>query len=191
MIIQFTNRGIDSLGSELLVVGCCPEERPLRGATGLVDWRTYGMLSRIILKNLFSSHKQEHILIPGTGQLGCRWILLVGIGSALEIEADKIRRYGKLALTSAIRLKVNSCNIFYPHLLTTGTHQKQALQWLLEGISAGAVEVANDPLLESLKLFIPSLHEEQVDLSTVMISKLLAKHSLSARVAQARPSLSK
>jgi hypothetical protein len=180
MRIHFTNKPLDQLQIDCAVIGCFAEERPLLGVAGLIDWRMYGFLSRAIQKNHFSAQDDETVLIPASDRLPCRWLILQGLGSALELKSDKVQRYSKQALLSALKLNCRSMAIFYPHLLTKAPYQQNSLRWLLEGLSATAATYSDSAAVETLKILIPSLYEEEIDLATTMMPKLLARHTIQA-----------
>ena len=47
--IASASQSLDQLQTELMVLPFFSDERPLRGATGLIDWRLCGTLSRKLM----------------------------------------------------------------------------------------------------------------------------------------------
>jgi hypothetical protein len=59
------------------------DERPLRGAAGLADWRLSGRLSRLIVAGRFTAASGESLLMPPAGaRLPFARLLLFGLGPA-------------------------------------------------------------------------------------------------------------
>jgi len=182
MYIHFTKTPADVIDCDLLVVAATEEERPLRGAAGLVDWRLYGVLSAAIQEHRFHGGFGESLLVPGSHQLRAKWAVLVGLGSALELTEEAGEHFGQQAVFHAQRLKAVTCGVFYPHSLTYTPYKKNALRWLLKGASSALGKLAKTGFADRLTLLIPSNLEEEVDLTKVIIPKLLSRHGVPGRV---------
>jgi hypothetical protein len=97
-----------------LVLPVFSDERPLRGAAGLADWRLSGRLSRLIRSGRFTATSGESLLMPPAGnRLPFARIVLFGLGPAaafadagFRVAAAELRRIlHKAGLTSyAIQL---------------------------------------------------------------------------------------
>jgi hypothetical protein len=70
----------DRVDAPALVLGVFADERPLRGAAGLVDWRMSGYLSRLLLARRLSGEANETTLVATQGRVRSGAILLVGLG---------------------------------------------------------------------------------------------------------------
>ncbi len=81
---------VDLQECDLLVTGFFQDERPLKGACGLIDWRLNGMLSRFLKEGRMTGEWQETTLIPSRGRVTPPLILLLGLG--------KVRDYSYLRL---------------------------------------------------------------------------------------------
>ena len=79
---------LDALQAEILVLPFFSEERPLRGAAGLVDWRLCGALSRKLMAGYLEGRFGEKALIASPGKIRSKGLLLVGLGrsDAFDIE---------------------------------------------------------------------------------------------------------
>ena len=64
--------------------------RPLKGSTGLVDWRLNGRLSDMILKGRLSGHFSESLLLPAQGRMSASEIFLFGLGKSSEMDELKL-----------------------------------------------------------------------------------------------------
>jgi hypothetical protein len=63
-----------------LVLSAFADERPLRGAAGLADWRMCGRLSSLLRHQRFSGAGGETLLIPPGRRLPFSRILVFGLG---------------------------------------------------------------------------------------------------------------
>ena len=88
--LKITNHPIDQIESELALVTTFEDIRPLKGTAGLIDWRLNGKLSRIILHSKFSGLKGGALLMPASGRLDSKEILILGAGSRREMNEQEI-----------------------------------------------------------------------------------------------------
>src|SRR3954469_12160874 len=90
---------------ETLVLPFFSDERPLRGAAGLCDWRLCGKLSQLLLSGKVGGGLGEATLYPRGRRLPFARLLLGGLGPADRFDeaaarqasaaiADKMRRLG-------------------------------------------------------------------------------------------------
>jgi hypothetical protein len=68
------------------------DDRPLRGAAGLVDWRLCGRLSRLVKANRASAEAGETMLLPPGRRLRFNRILWFGLGDAKGYSEDRFRK---------------------------------------------------------------------------------------------------
>jgi hypothetical protein len=84
---DFTAESLDSLDSlqaELLVLPFFADERPLRGAAGLVDWRLCGALSRKLMAGYLDGRFGDKALLASPGKVKMDGLLLIGLGHSEE-----------------------------------------------------------------------------------------------------------
>lgn len=83
MVKEPSLHAVDALEDLDAVVCLVPEDhRPLRGASGYVDWRLCGALSRALADGFFSGAPGEKLLVPAEGRLPVPMIFAVGLGAA-------------------------------------------------------------------------------------------------------------
>ena len=90
MDVILSSEAVDVQECDIIVVGFFLDERPLRGASGWIDWRLNGRLSRFIQAKRLTGEWKETILVPSEGRLVAPLILLIGLG--------RVREYGPLRL---------------------------------------------------------------------------------------------
>lgn len=74
-------RALDTLKSEAMALPMFSDERPLRGALGLVDWRLGGQISRLILRGRVTGAAAEKVLVPARPKLPFDKLFLFGLGA--------------------------------------------------------------------------------------------------------------
>jgi hypothetical protein len=77
--------------ADALLVPIPRNERPLRGAAGLADWRLCGLLSRALLAGQVTGATQELVLVPGRPPLLGPHIVLVGVGPIEQLPGRGVR----------------------------------------------------------------------------------------------------
>ncbi len=100
MDIILSIEDVDLQECELLVTGFFQDERPLKGTTGLIDWRMNGTISHLVKEGRINGEWQETTLIPSQGRVIPPLILFLGLG--------KVRDYSTLRLRD-----------LFPHLFDT------------------------------------------------------------------------
>lgn len=76
-------------------VGLVPwfvDERPLRGLAGYIDWRSCGMLTRMVRGGWCTGALGEAVLLPGRRGLPMDRLVLLGWGSTHDFDETRARR---------------------------------------------------------------------------------------------------
>jgi len=131
---------------ELLVAPFFSDERPLRGAAGLCDWRMCGRLSRLILAERISGARGEAILLPGR-RLAFPKLLLFGMGASEEFAESMFRWVAREIAGVTRRLGIHRYAVPLPGRSTGRIAARRALElwveevgdemevWLVESLS--------------------------------------------------------
>jgi hypothetical protein len=72
----------DETDRDALLLSTFVDERPLRGAAGLADWRLCGRLSRLIKSERQSGVRGESMLLPPGRRLRFKRVLWFGLGGS-------------------------------------------------------------------------------------------------------------
>jgi len=107
-------RRLDALKSEALCVPFFSDERPLRGALGLVDWRLCGLISRLILRSRISGARGETVLVPARPKLTVEKLLLFGVGPTAELDEQAFADGVAHMLTTLTRARVRASVVVLP-----------------------------------------------------------------------------
>ncbi len=76
-----------------LALGIFTDERPLRGAAGLCDWRLCGRLSKLLRADRLSGRRDEVIMLPpARGRLPFARLMLFGLGEQGAFDERAYRR---------------------------------------------------------------------------------------------------
>lgn len=117
---------------EALVLPFFEDERPLRGAAGLVDWRLCGRLSRLIgAGGRVSGAANEVTLYPG-GRVVFPRLLLVGLGRSDAFDENTARRAADDIATAVTKLGVQRVALSLPGRSIGRLSARRALEIYLE-----------------------------------------------------------
>lgn len=140
--------GVHLLGNELsrwdevedgsLLLTFFADERPLRGAAGLADWRLCGRLSRLIQRGKLSGADGEKLLLPPGRRLPFRSILLFGLGASRGFNEDSYRAQVRWIREVADRAGIGDYALQPPGRATGLIGARRALElWLEEAEADG------------------------------------------------------
>jgi hypothetical protein len=105
MEILVDTRDISAVSCELLGLWCFSDERPLKGLTGLLDWRLDTAVSRLIMAGTVSGFWGEKVLMCGFDACPSQGFLLMGLGSMAEFDEERMREAGRLMASSLVKLR--------------------------------------------------------------------------------------
>lgn len=107
---------LDELKTELLCLWMFSDERPPRGALGLVDWRLCGRLSRLLARGEFQARFGEALLMPPPEQrLAAERVLLLGAGTRAELVGERCGQLVREWVDRVLGLRVRTAALALPH----------------------------------------------------------------------------
>ena len=134
--------GVHLLGNELsrwdevesgsLLLTFFADERPLRGAAGLTDWRLCGRLSRLIQRGRLSGAAGEKLLLPPGRRLRFRSVLIFGLGPSTGFNEDIYRAHVRGIREVADRAGLSTYALQPPGRATGLIGARRALELWLE-----------------------------------------------------------
>jgi hypothetical protein len=133
-VILSTER-VDLQECEVLVTGFFLDERPLKGSSGLVDWRLNGRLSRLIIEERLTGEWKEKILIPSERRMVPRMILLLGLGRVKEYSYLRLRELSPFLLETLEKLNISSACFSLPYGDHTSVDCARLAEILIEGMA--------------------------------------------------------
>src|SRR5262245_20736040 len=85
-------RRLDEAGTEVIACGLFADERPPRGALGLIDWRLAGGIVRLIQKGFITGAEGESVMITVRPKLAFDKALVFGFGPLAAFDEATSRR---------------------------------------------------------------------------------------------------
>jgi len=82
----------DEASRDCLVLPVFRDDRPLRGAAGLADWRLCGRLSRLLKSERATADAGETMLLPPGRRLRFKRVMWFGLGDAKGYTDDRFRK---------------------------------------------------------------------------------------------------
>ena len=82
----------DETARDTLVLPVFKDDRPLRGAAGLADWRLCGRLSRLLKSNRATAEAGETMMLPPGRRLKFKRVMWFGLGDAKGYTDDRFRK---------------------------------------------------------------------------------------------------
>ncbi len=125
----------DEIESGALLLTFFADERPLRGAAGLADWRLCGRLSSLIKRGKVAGAHGETLLFPPGRRLPFSHIFLFGLGDSDSFSEDTYRRHVRWIRDVAIRAKIGNYAIQPPGRATGLIGARRALELWMEDAS--------------------------------------------------------
>lgn len=128
----------DEVDNGSLLLTFFSDERPLRGAAGLADWRLCGRLSRLIKRDKLSGKPGEKLLLPPGRRLPFARILLFGLGPSNQFDEGAYREHVRRIREVAHRAMIHEYALQPPGRATGLIGARRALElWLEETAKDG------------------------------------------------------
>ncbi len=153
---------LDGLQGQCLLLTSFAEDRPLRGLSGLVDWRLNGQLSNLMVQDFVDIHYQEATLSPIHGRLPFERLLLVGLGRRTDFQAERFEQVCRFCFATLQRMDLWEVAMTLPGRVGLDVGLRPALAgWrraLLETYSTDQLQRLQLTLLE-----VPEVQRELVE----------------------------
>jgi len=138
MKINLFSGKLSKLRSEVLVVSCFEDVRPLGGVAGEIDWLYGGIISGLMMKNKMTGSLGEVLLIAPQDKLQVSKIILVGLGASGTYSYPQINSVAKKLYASmhGLNVRERAIELFIPEKRELDlTHLMESF---LSGWQAGA-----------------------------------------------------
>lgn len=146
----------DRAGGDALVLTLFSDERPLRGAAGLADWRLCGRLSRLLLRGQMSGKRGESLMMPPGRRLPFERLLLFGLGSSARFDEAQFRTHVRWMREVLGRAGVRDYALQAPGRATGLIAARRALELWLDEAGGDSAEIAI--------MDVPGAQKEMADL---------------------------
>jgi len=117
--------------TEALIVGCCVNVRPLKGAAGKLDWLMCGALSQLIITNKMQCALGDMALLTSRGKFPAQKIFFVGLGQGPHPTPDNVQKAAEIAARGAVGAGVKQAALDY------GCCSDECMTAILRGLSEG------------------------------------------------------
>lgn len=94
----------DRVVADVAIAGFFTNERPLRGAAGLADWRLCGLVSDLLAAARLPEKVGQAVLLPTYGRLAATRVLLISLGRRSSLSAARIHEASAAAVRRGILL---------------------------------------------------------------------------------------
>jgi hypothetical protein len=142
---------------EALVLPFFADERPLRGAAGLCDWRLCGKLSRLLQSRRVDGAEAEATLFPPGPRLPFRRLILFGLGPADRFDEPAAKLASRRIHELIERLHLSRYALVPPGRSTGRLSARRALELYLDEADPSSPDLV---VVES-----PAGQKEAADLS--------------------------
>ena len=122
---------IDSLRFEAIALALFEDERPLKGATGLCDWRLCGRVSRWMAAGQIRGARGEVTLMPVGGRLPFDKLVLFGLGARGEFSQEVFAETIERMLATLANLRLRTFVTSLPGRGTGDVGAAEAIRWFL------------------------------------------------------------
>jgi hypothetical protein len=122
----------DETGRDCLVLPVFKDDRPLRGAAGLADWRLCGRLSRLIKSSRATADSGETMLLPPGRRLRFQRVLWFGLGDAKAYTEERFRKDLAWILGVVIKASVADWAVQLPGRASGLIGARRAVEIILE-----------------------------------------------------------
>ncbi len=131
---------VDALRYEAVALPFFEDERPLRGAAGLCDWRLCGRLSRLLLGGRVTGALGEVTLVPARPRLPFDKLLLFGSGPRETFDATVFAAVTARIYDVVEGLRLRNLALSLPGRNHDRVTPGEAIRWFLEASSRSKIE---------------------------------------------------
>ena len=137
----------DETARDCLVLPVFKDDRPLRGAAGLVDWRLCGRLSRLVKTNRATADAGETMLLPPGRRLRFQRVMWFGLGDAKGYSDDRYRKDVAWILGVVAKAGIGEVTLQAPGRASGLIGARRAVEIMLEDelLADQAITLLEDP----------------------------------------------
>ncbi len=111
MQVKVYSDKLTKLTTDLLVVTCFRDVRPLRGLASKVDWYYGGILSRALIEQRFTGDLGKMLLLSTEGKLNIPKVILLGLGVTSRYGYAKFTTASRKLLSALKTIDIGECAV--------------------------------------------------------------------------------
>jgi hypothetical protein len=123
---------LDQLKTEALCLPFFSDERPLRGAPGLIDWRLCGRISEHLVSGRMRGELGEAVLMPARPRLMAERLVWLGVGPRAEFGDRVFRTFVRDLMRRLVDKRVRSVAVVFPGRVQGTMDAARAMEWFLD-----------------------------------------------------------
>jgi len=135
MDVILSTEAVDLQECDVLVTGFFKDERPLKGSSGWIDWRLNGTISHFLIEKKLTGDWKETTLIPSSGRVTPKRILLIGLGMARDYSYLRLRELSSHLFETLKNLNAFRICLSFPSERQYNVDCGKTAEVLIEGIA--------------------------------------------------------
>jgi hypothetical protein len=131
---KLSSADIDKVDTEAIVLLFFNDEKPLKGAAGLIDWRMNGTISDLIFKDKINGREGESILIVPKKRIRGKKILMIGLGDSSTFSGNSLEKTAGNAISQLAKIGVKKFHLAIPPKQFTSLSTPDAARFVIKGM---------------------------------------------------------
>lgn len=144
MKCRATSASIDQVQTACAVMTYFQDERPLKGTTGLADWRLCGRLSRFILDDRIDGRFGDTLMFPVGHRLKVERVLMIGLGYRASFNFESYSVCIRKIMDTLYKMQINNFALALPGTVDCDIDVSMAASRFCEAL---AIRFRDDPPL--------------------------------------------
>jgi len=182
MIVSVSETPIEKQRGDTIVLSFFEDERPLKGASGILDWELRGVFSRLLAERKLRGSFGETAMFFSTKRQYCYLYLLFGLGSTRDYTYHRLMGIAGIIAETLVKLGRREFIMTLPGSHLCELAYPRATEVLVRGLHEGldkAVETGDDLRLtivddsEQTDEIVLGLHQAKVALKRVLPISIL------------------
>lgn len=134
MKVLVDTRYLNDISGDFLGLWHFSDEKPLKGLSGLADWRLDAKISQSIISGRIAGNWGEKVLLGVAHPLSGVKIIIIGVGSIFECSPQRIKDAAGLMAGTAMKLKAKSLSMALPGMGVIGLDRADIAEYFLDGL---------------------------------------------------------
>ncbi|MBE9503848.1 MAG: hypothetical protein IME96_06715 [Proteobacteria bacterium] len=142
MKFKVSSKDVDKFETDAVVLLFFSDEKPLKGASGLVDWRMNGSISKLLESEMVSGDKGETTLVVPQGRIKGGKIMMVGLGDSSRFKARDLENIAPVIVEKLVHIDAKKVIIAIPLKKLSSIKSGKTVSSLMKGMKKSDKEGA-------------------------------------------------